>query len=146
MSKDSPSGISPKRLRPSITVLIVGLWLVLIGVLAKDRYWPAASVGADSAKIAAVESDDWFMIRIGGAYSGFGRSRQFRKDQDWALLDELNISLNIQGQVKPILITSEATVDDDFRLISFALKVVSGIISFDQKGRIEGRDLVLRCL
>jgi len=114
-----------------------------MGILVKDRYWPAAVVDATAAKISAVESDDWFTIRIKGAYAGFGRSRQVRREDRWVLYDEVNISLNIQGQAKPVRIVVEAMVDEEFRLESFSMRVSSGIISFDQKGRMDGRDLLL---
>ena len=126
-----------------VTAAVLAVWLVLLGVLVKDHYFPDLSAISDSVRIAAAESDDWFMIRIRGGYAGFGRSRLARKGDDWLLIDELNMSLNIQGQVKPIHIKNRATVDQSFRMISFALKVWSGIISFEQQGHMEGRDLVL---
>ncbi len=134
----------PRRSRFSwvVTLAIVGAWLFLVGTLVKDRYFPDASQLAESYEIAAVESDDWFLVRLRGVYSGFGRSRQIKKDDHWLLLDELNISLNIQGRIKPIRIRNEAKVDDSFRLISFELKVASGIVSFEHKGRMEGREIV----
>ena len=119
------------------------IWLVLLGLLVKDRYFAGAPAISENLNIAAVESDDWFLIRIGGAYSGFGRSRQFKSGADWKLRDELNISLNLQGQIKPVRVLSESTVDEKFRLIDFRLKISSGIMSFEQKGKMEGRDLVL---
>ncbi|MCA1959608.1 MAG: lasso peptide biosynthesis protein [Desulfomonile sp.] len=131
------------RLRPSITIVFVCVWLALMGILVKDRYRPAAAVDATAARISAVESEDWFTIRIKGAYAGFGRSRQMRSEDRWVLQDEVNISLNIQGQTKPVRIAGEAVVDDDFRLVSFSMRVNSGIISFEQTGRMEGRDLLL---
>lgn len=131
------------RLRPTVTAVIVCVWLVLVGVLVKDRYWPAAAMDATAAKISSVESDDWFVIRIKGAYAGFGRSRQMRSGDHWTLRDEVNIALNIQGQIKPVRMVGEAEVDDEFRLLSFSMQVTSGIISFEQKGRMDGRELVL---
>jgi len=135
---------SKLRFSPLLTAAIVGVWVVLIGVLLADRYLPGGSTDiAEGLRIAPAETDDWFLIRIGGAYSGYGRSRQFRRDDQWILRDDLSISLNLQGQIKPIRIFTESNVDENFRLISFRLKVSSGIISFEQKGRMEGRDLLL---
>ncbi len=102
-----------------------------------------ASDITEGLRISPAETDDWFLIRIGGAYSGYGRSRQFRREDHWRLRDDLNISLNLQGQIKPIRIFTESDLDENFRLISFRLKVSSGIMSFEQKGRMEGRDLLL---
>jgi len=119
------------------------IWLVLLGLLVKDRYFDGVPAATENLNIAAVESDDWFLIRIGGAYSGFGRSRQFRSSDYWKLRDELNISLNLQGQVKLVRVLSDSTVDENFRLIDFQLKISSGIMSFEQKGKMEGRDLML---
>jgi hypothetical protein len=109
----------------------------------KDEYLPANINSDERLHIAATETDDWFLIRIRGAYAGLGRSRQIRMDHGWNLRDDLNISLNLQGRIKPIRIASSAEVDSDFRLIAFNLKVSSGIVAFEQKGRMEGRDLVL---
>ncbi len=128
---------------PLVTVLVVGLWVVLMGSLLKERYLPHAAEIKDALRFSSAEADDWFLIRLGGAYAGFGRSRQFRNGLDWRLRDDLHISLNIQGQVKPIRIRSESEVDRDFRLISFSLEVASGIVSFQQKGLMEGKTLVL---
>jgi hypothetical protein len=119
------------------------IFLILTGLLVKDRYFSGATAISESLNIAAVESDDWFLIRIGGTYSGFGRSRQFKSGADWKLRDELSISLNLQGQVKPVRVLSDSTVDADFRLIDFKLKISSGIMSFEQKGKMDGRDLVM---
>lgn len=135
---------SRTRLNPWVTVVIVGAWLVLIGSLLKDTYAPQISAVADNFTLSAAETDDWFLIRIRGAYAGFGRSRQFRKGDHWILRDDLSISLNIQGQIKPIRIKSTSEVDREFRLISFAVRVTSGIVSFEQSGRMEGRELVLK--
>jgi hypothetical protein len=129
--------------RPLVTILVVTVWVVLMGYLIKDRYMPSGSAMSDAFHIASAETDDWFMIRIRGMYAGFGRSRQFRSDNGWTVRDDMNISLNLQGQAKAIRIINESNVDDQFRLISFRLKVGSGVISFEQKGHMEGRDLVL---
>ena len=130
--------------KPLVTVLVVAVWAVLMGLLIKDRYLPSGSALSDVFQIATAESDDWFVIRIRGSYAGFGRSRQFRNDSGWTVRDELNISLNLQGQAKAIRIVNESKVDDQFRLVSFRMKVSSGIISFEQKGSMEGRELVLQ--
>lgn len=129
--------------RPFVTVAIFGVWAVLMILLVKDQYLPGATKPDEIFQIAATEADDWFLIRIRGAYAGVGRSRQIRGDSGWKLRDDLNISLNLQGRIKPIQIASDAKVDENFRLNSFHLKVTSGIVSFDQKGHMEGRDLVL---
>ena len=129
--------------RPLVTIVVVVVWAVLMGILFKDRYMPGGSAMSDTFHISAAESDDWFVIRIRGAYAGFGRSRQFRNDKGWTVRDEMSLSLNLQGQAKAVRIVNESNVDDQFKLISFRMKVSSGIISFEQKGRMEGRDLVM---
>jgi hypothetical protein len=135
---------SKSRFNPLLTVAIVGTWVVLMGMLLASRYLPGGVEDVTEAlRSAPAEADDWFLIRIGGAYSGYGHSRQFRREDQWRLRDELNISLNLQGQIKPIRIFTESNLDDQFRMISFRLKVSSGLISFEQNGRMEGRDLVL---
>lgn len=131
------------RFRPWITIIVVGVWVVLMGILLRDAYMPSVMEMTEAFQLAAAETDDWFLIRIGGKYAGFGRSRQFRKGSHWRLRDDLNISLNIQGQVKPVRIVSESDVDNEFRLISFRLKVSSGLIGFEHKGRMDGRTLIL---
>ena len=131
------------RFNPVVTALLLTVWVVLMGWLLRERYFPTATSIADGAHIGAAEADDWFLIRIRGASAGFGRSIQFQHDGGWRLRDELNISLNIQGHIKPVRIINESDVDDQFRLIRFDLKVASGLISFDVRGRMEGRDLVL---
>ncbi len=132
------------RFRPALTIISVLIWLVLISLLVRDRYFGGEPATTENLNISAVESDDWFLIRIGGAYSGFGRSRQFKNDEHWTIRDELTISLNLQGQVKPVRVLNDSTVDENFRLINFHLKISSGIMSFDQKGRMDGRDLVMQ--
>ena len=132
------------RFNPLITLAAVAAWLLLIGMLVKDHYfWSGAEIKA-ALQLSAAETDDWFLIRIRGSNAGFGRSRQYRSDDGWVLKDNLKISLNIQGQLKPVTIISNAVVDNEFRLKSFNLKVASGIISFQQKGRIDGRNLLVR--
>lgn len=133
-----------KRFNPLFTVVVIGVWLVLMGALVRDRYLPASESVADAVRIAAAETDDWFVIRMRGTYAGFGRSRQFKSGDNWSLRDDLNISLNIQGQIKPVRIASQALVDPNFRLISFNVKVSSGIISFEHRGRMEGKTLLLQ--
>jgi len=137
------SRASKSGFRPLVTILIVGVWVTLMLFLLKDQYLPASTNSGGALNIAATEADDWFLIRIRGAYSGVGRSRQIRTDHGWTLRDDLNISLNLQGRIKPIRIVSSAEVDPDFRLISFHLKVSSGIVAFEQKGRMDGRDLLI---
>ncbi len=139
-----PATSRSTRFRPAVTIILVLIWLVLVSLLVKDRYFGGEPATTENLNIAAVESDDWFLIRVGGAYSGFGRSRQFRTDEHWTIRDELTISLNLQGQVKPVRVVNDSTVDENFRLINFHLKISSGIMSFEQKGRMEGRDLVLQ--
>jgi hypothetical protein len=131
------------RFRPLVTLIIVGIWSVLMGVLIKAQYLSSGSSFTDVFQIADAESDNWFIIRIQGAYAGFGRSGQFKTDTGWDVRDDLSISLNLQGQMKPVRITNECKVDDQFRLVSFRMKIASGIMSFEQKGHMEGRELVL---
>jgi hypothetical protein len=134
---------SKSRFNPFLTVLVVAAWIVLMGSLLKDQYMPRDAGVGEGFQFAAKETDDWFLLRVGGAYAGFGRSRQFRGNNEWIIRDDLNISLNLQGYVKPVKIANESRVDDQFRLISFHMKVSSGIISFEHKGHMEGRELVL---
>ena len=136
--KRSKSGFSPL-----LTILVVAVWIVLMGSLLRDQYMPSDTGVGEGFQFAAKETDDWFLLRVGGSYSGFGRSRQFRGNGEWIIRDDLSISLNLQGYVKPVKIANESRVDDQFRLISFHMKVSSGIISFEHKGRMDGRDLVL---
>jgi len=82
---------------PYITAVIVVIWLALMGYLMSDRIMESGAEVAENFRIAAVESDDWFMIRVGGAYAGFGRSRQLKRDGGWTIRDDMNISLNLQG-------------------------------------------------
>ncbi len=134
---------SRPRFNPLVTVIVVGIWAVLMGVLLRDQYLPSVEDLTDAVQLSAVETDDWFLIRMGGKYAGFGRSRQIRKDDVWRLRDDLSLSLNIQGQVKPLRIMSESVVDDEFRLISFRLKVSSGLIGFERKGKMDGKTLII---
>lgn len=134
---------SRRGFRVWVTILTVGVWAGLMGYLLKDRFVETGRALTDSLNIVAAETDDWFLIRIGGSYAGFGRSRQFQREGRWTILDELNVSLNIQGQIKPVRIVNEAEVDGNFRLISFRMKVSSGVMGFEQKGRMQGRELVL---
>ncbi|MBI5569740.1 MAG: transglutaminase domain-containing protein [Desulfomonile tiedjei] len=129
--------------RPLVTLIVVVLWVALIAILCKDRYIPTQTDLADALHINQVESDDWFLIRIRGAYAGYGRSRQYATSDGWMVRDDLNIALNLQGQVKPVRIVNESTVDDQYRLVSFRLRVSSGVSIFDQRGRMAGRNLVL---
>ena len=85
------------RFRPAVTIISVLIWLVLISLLVKDRYFGGEPGTTENLNIAAVESDDWFLIRIGGAYSGFGRSRQFKNDEHWTIRDELNYFFESPG-------------------------------------------------
>lgn len=134
---------SRPHFRVWLTVAVTLAWLALLGWLVRDRYFPAHRGLDEALNIAATESDDWFLVRIGGAYAGAGRSRQIRKGDHWTIWDELSLSLNLQGTVKPVNIVSEAEVDEGFRLVSFRVRVSSGIVSFDQQGRMQGHDLVL---
>lgn len=132
-----------KRFNPWITIVVTAVLAVLLGVLFKENYSPVVSEAEETLKVAHVESDDWFLIRMRGSYSGFGRSRQYKEGDRWVIRDDLNISLNIQGRIKPVRITSRSVVDKDYRLLSFDLTVRTGIVSFEQKGRVEGDTLVL---
>ncbi|MEW6348903.1 MAG: transglutaminase-like domain-containing protein [Thermodesulfobacteriota bacterium] len=140
---DSQRGRSGHRFNRVVTLLVVGAWLLLLGFLLKDHYVSQVADIADSVRISGVESDDWFLIRIRGAYSGFGRSRQFKKGDGWRIVDDLRISLNLQGSVKPVKIVNQSEVDKDFRLKSFHVKVSTGIISFEHRGRMEDQTLVM---
>ncbi len=91
---DSQRGRSGHHFNRWVTLAVVGAWLALLGFLVKDHYVPKVSELADSMRISGVESDDWFLIRIRGSYSGFGRSRQFKKGDGWRIVDDLRISLN----------------------------------------------------
>ncbi|MFH0824911.1 MAG: transglutaminase-like domain-containing protein [Pseudomonadota bacterium] len=126
-----------------ITASVLAVFLLLTGTAARDKYFTSFGETSSPIRFSEAEADDWFVIRIRGAYSGFGRSRQYRTGDGWTLRDDLNLSLNIQGQLKPVKIESAADVDGEFRLKSFKLRISSGIVSFDQTGRMDGRDLVL---
>jgi hypothetical protein len=79
-----------------VTAVVLGVWLVLLGVLVREHYFPDPSAVSDSVSIAAAEADDWFMIRIRALMRDSG-GPDWRSGDDW-LLDELNISLNIRAR------------------------------------------------
>jgi hypothetical protein len=126
-----------------LTAIVLLAWLALVGALVKGRYAPSATLDDESINISAVESDDWFTIRIRGSNAGFARSRQIKEGENWSLRDDLRISLNLQGRVKPVSIVNESLVDDQFKLISFNTKISSGIISFKMSGKVEGNTIIL---
>ncbi len=135
---------SKLRLSWSVTAIVLIAWLALMALLVKDRYAPTETLDEESINIAAVESDDWFIVRIRGAYAGFARSRQIKEAGNWLIHDDLIISLNLQGRIKPVEITSRSKVDKDFRLISFNTKISSGIISFQISGEVQGDYITIK--
>ena len=77
-----PQG-SGTRFSVAWTTIISAVWLALLGLLLWHGYFPATRGENNGLRLSTAESDDWFIIRIGGTYSGFGRSRQYRKENQW---------------------------------------------------------------
>ncbi len=132
-------------------LLIVGFWLVMMGLLIfknnsnKSAYSPnnANITDKDSPKLRAGEQE-WMEIFLHDKKIGYSRSIVQPLEGGYTVHEALFMRLNLLD--RPSLIRSEtrAVVDDGFRLRHFSFTMQSGATTFTVSGDVDGNWLIIR--
>ena len=138
---------SKKYLFNVIGAGIVIIWLIMIGVLIKKVSFKNDGQGQDfiTKKTVTVKSSqhDWMEIYLKGKKVGYSVNQLSAVGDDYLILEEIFLRLNLMGQASSINTITRAVVDHEFLLKHFRFSMSSGVVTFQASGRVEGNQMVL---
>ena len=82
-------------------------------------------------------------IYLKGKKIGYSMHRTSRLEEDYLILEETRLKLNLMGQANLINTLTHCVVDQDLFLKSFRFKMISGIVHFQVAGRVQGERLIV---
>ena len=126
---------------------VIVLWLVMIGLLmrnvgsADDDDQPGATHNRTSA--IASPQKDWMEIYIEGNKIGYSVIKISPTGNNYLIREEILLNLNMLGQPTGIHTITRSIVDQQFLLKKFSFKIISGAVSFEVSGSVEGHLIIL---
>lgn len=151
--KASPENVRKKSvfLSRGAGVLIVGIWLVMMGLLVVRNNFQKSTYSSDHndktvhkrADLGAFEHE-WMEIFLHDRKIGYSHSRVQPLEGGYVVHETLFLRLNLVG--RPSLIRSEtrALLDRDFHLKNFAFSMQSGATSFGVRGEVRDHWIIIR--
>lgn len=121
------------------------IWLVMMGVLVKKHYFRPAPVilSAQNDESAISESETWMAIYREDEKIGFAHSRVVQESDGYVVVENAVMNLRAIGSVHKISTDIIGSLNQDASLRSFVFILNSGMIRFEARGRVEGKQLVL---
>ncbi len=124
---------------------VVMVWLIMIGVLIKRTYFAPAAIPIvgyqDGTNIP--EKDTWMAIYQDREKIGFARSRIVKESKGYVVLENAVMNLRAIGAVHRISTDIIGHLNQDASLRSFVFMLDSGLVRFEARGRVEGRQMLL---
>jgi hypothetical protein len=123
-------------------VLIVGTWLVMIGVLVRKTHFipaPQAASAPDSPYAPREAQREWLEIYLKGRKIGYavGQVKPLG-DEGYLIQDEMFMRLSLMGVPSQVHSLTVSAVDRDFSLKNFRFTLTSGVVEFQALGTVEG--------
>ena len=120
-------------------------WLVMMGVLVKKHYFrpPPTTLSTQHNGSGISESDTWMAIYHGDDKIGFTHSRVMQQSDGYVVVENAVMNLRAIGSVHKISTDIVGRLNEDASLRSFVFVLDSGMIRFEARGRVEGKQLVL---
>jgi hypothetical protein len=134
-----------KRLFDILGFGVVLVWLVMMGVLVKRSYFEAAPVTLSTYQEGSSleESETWMAIYQHDNKIGFTRSRIIKQSDGYVVLESAVMNLRAIGDIHRISTEIIGHLNEDASLRSFVFQLVSGMVRFEARGRVEGQCLIL---
>ncbi|MBW1677057.1 MAG: transglutaminase domain-containing protein, partial [Deltaproteobacteria bacterium] len=134
-----------KRLFDILGFGVVLAWLVMMGVLVKRSYFEAAPVTLSTYQEGSSleENETWMAIYQHDNKIGFTRSRIIKQSDGYVVLESAVMNLRAIGDIHRISTEIIGHLNEDASLRSFVFQLVSGMVRFEARGRVEGKCLIL---
>lgn len=89
------------------------------------------------------EDESWMSIYQGEKKVGFCHRVFTRESRGYTVTETIFLRINVMGTVQAVQLSSKGKLNDDFTLFSFEMELQSNLSSFEARGTIHGRRLIL---
>jgi hypothetical protein len=151
---NAPPETSPRKkklLSRGAGLLIVGFWLVMMGLLFSKNNSQHIAYSTNNSNITDKESppltkgeQEWMEIFLHDKKIGYSRSIMQPLEGGYAVHEALFMRLNLLDRPSLIRCETRAIVDDGFRLRHFSFTMQSGATVFTVSGDVNGNWLIIR--
>ena len=137
--------LGKKRLIDVLGYGVILVWLGMMGVLVKMYYFEPAPVALSTNKSGSTieESETWMAIYQNDNKIGFTRSRIIKESGGYLVMESVVMNLLAMGNVQRISTEIIGNLNQDASLRSFVFQLDSGMVRFEARGRVEGKNLIL---
>jgi hypothetical protein len=124
---------------------VIVAWIVMMGVLVKRHYFrpPPVTLATHYDDASMADSETWMAIYHNDNKIGFAHSRVVRNLDGYIVVESALMNLRAIGTVHKVSTEIIGRLNQDASLRSFVFILDSGMIRFEARGRVEGRQLVL---
>ncbi|HUU81341.1 MAG TPA: hypothetical protein VMW90_07825, partial [Acidobacteriota bacterium] len=123
------------------------MWLFLVGMLIKKTSFNNSVKQVDfvAEKIPEMRSHqrDWMEVYLKGRKVGYSVSQVSPLGDNYLIQDEIFLRLNLMGQATGMRAVTRSIVDHAFSLKSFRFTMISGVVTFQASGKVEGDEMLL---
>ncbi len=133
----------PRSLTRSLSIVVLGAWIVTMGTLVYESYFrPAAVLAADLARYGSAAQ--WRGVYYRGTKVGFTVSQTIARDSGYELQEDGQLEMTLLGASSMTKIHTAAKVDRAFALQSFDFSMDPGTGAVRVSGTVEGTRLSLQ--
>jgi len=121
---------------------VIVLWAVLIGLLVRKTAFrgnsePVGTIQEGSGSVLSSQRE-WMEIFLKGKKVGYSVNTVTRLADNYLIQEDIFIRLSLLGQPNGIHTVTQSIVDHTFSLKNFRFKMISGMVSFQVTGKVEG--------
>ncbi len=127
-------------------VFVVAVWLAAVGTLVHSVHFSGAGEGSapiSSPRPMQGPEREWKEIYLEERKVGYSVSLIRPAPEGYFIQEETFLKMTLMGLASGIRTRVQCGVDTDFRLKSFRFRMLSGAVSFEASGSLEGDSLLV---
>ncbi|MCX7816660.1 MAG: transglutaminase-like domain-containing protein [Syntrophales bacterium] len=124
-----------------ITFFLFLLLIKLNYIVAEDTPSPLSNPVSKTGKIH--EDESWMSIYREGQKVGYCHRVFTRENGGYRVSEAIFLRINAMGTVQAVKLSTKGRLNRDFTLSSFEMELQSNFSSYEARGRIQGRRLIL---
>jgi hypothetical protein len=131
-----------------IGVVLVGFWLVMIGLLVRKVHFHGTPPETDhELEVSALNINspqrEWKEIYLKNRKVGYATGLIRAFDEEYFIQEEIFLKLNLMGFGSGVYTLTQSRLDHQFLLKSFRFNMTSGVVAFQLTGKVEDGYLMI---
>jgi hypothetical protein len=128
--------------RRGIAAVLVGVWIVALGLLLRREYWRPAGEGLAEAALTLPPGATYFAVTLGGSQIGYASNTLDTLSDTLRVVDVVVLELPVLDDIQRTEARTEILLSRSLTLRSFTASVRGIGMRFTAEGRVDGDSLL----